>query len=71
MDKIWCHIADMKLPGIDTARFARLAQIAKLVLTIPHSNAAEERVFSVIRKIRHGDRAKLQKAPYHLWFPSN
>ena len=60
MDKIWGHIADMKLLGIDTARFARLAQIAKLVLTIPHSNAGEKHVFLVIHKIRHDDRAKLQ-----------
>ena len=60
MDRIWGHIADMKLPGMDSARFARLAEVAKLVLTIPHSNAREERVFSVIRKIRRDDRAKLQ-----------
>jgi len=60
MDRIWGHIADMKLPGIDSARFARLAEVAKLVLTIPHSNVGEERVFLVIRKIRRDDRAKIQ-----------
>ena len=60
MDRIWGHIADMTLPGMDTARFARLAEVAKLVLTMPHSNTGEERVFSVIRKIRRDDRAKLQ-----------
>ena len=60
MDRIWGHIADMKLPGMDTARFARLAKVAQLVLTIPHSNAGEEHVFSVIRKIRRDDRGKLQ-----------
>ena len=31
-----------------------------MVLTIPHSNAGEERVFSVIHKIKHDDRGKLQ-----------
>ena len=31
-------------------RFQRLVRVAKLVLTMPHSNAAEERVFSMIRK---------------------
>ena len=31
-------------------RFEKLGQVARLVLTIPHSNAAEERVFSIIRK---------------------
>jgi len=60
MDRIWSHISQMKLPGLDSARFAHLSPIAKLVLTIPHSNAAEERVFSVIRKIRRDDRGKLQ-----------
>ena len=60
MDRIWSHISQMKLPGLDSARFAHLSPIAKLVLTIPHSNAAEEPVFSVIRKIRRDDRGKLQ-----------
>ena len=31
-------------------RFPRLSKIALLVLTIPHSNAGEERVFSMIKK---------------------
>ena len=31
-------------------RFGKLSKTAMLVLTIPHSNAAEERVFSMIRK---------------------
>ena len=30
--------------------FSRLSKIAKLVLVLPHSNAGEERVFSIIRK---------------------
>lgn len=31
-------------------RFKKLCRIAKLVLVIPHSNADEERVFSMVRK---------------------
>ena len=31
-------------------RFGRLSRIAKLILVIPHSNASEERVFSVVKK---------------------
>ena len=34
--------------------------MAKVALRIPHSNAAEERVFSVIRKIKRDDRGKLK-----------
>ena len=36
MDRIWSHISQIKLPGMDSARFAYLSPIAKLVLTIPH-----------------------------------
>ena len=50
----------MKIPGMDVYRFSTLSKVAKVVLTIPHSNAGEERVFSTIRKIRREDRSKLQ-----------
>ena len=33
---------------------------AKVVLSIPHSNAGEDHVFSVIRKIKREDRGSLQ-----------
>lgn len=36
---------------MDIKRFGRLSKVAKVVLTIPHSNAGEERVFSTIRKL--------------------
>ena len=35
---------------MNTKRFSILAKVAKVVLTIPHSNAGEESVFSMIRK---------------------
>jgi len=31
-------------------RFPRLAKVAQLVLVIPHSNAQEDRVFSIVMK---------------------
>ena len=34
--------------------------MADVILTIPHSNAGEERVFLVIHKIRRDDRGNLQ-----------
>ena len=46
MDRIWCYLGEMKLPGMNTARFLRIA--------------GEERVFSVIHKIRRDDRGSLQ-----------
>ena len=60
MDTIWGYLAEMKLPRMNTERFGRLAKVAKVVLTIPHSNAGVERVFSIIRKIRQDDRARMQ-----------
>ena len=49
MDVIWHHLSSMKAPD-GTLRFYRLSQVAKLVMVIPHSNAQEERVFSMVRK---------------------
>lgn len=60
MDTIWGHLAEMKLPGLDVHRFSMLPTIAHVVLTIPHSNAGEERVFSIIHKIKRDDRGRLQ-----------
>ena len=39
----------MKAPD-STYRFSRLSQIAMLILVIPHSNAEEERIFSIVQK---------------------
>ena len=41
-------------------RFARLAKVALLVLTLPHSNAEEERVFSMITKNKTDFRPNLK-----------
>ena len=49
VDVIWNFIHCMKRPD-GQSQFPRLSSIALLVLTIPHSNATEERVFSLIRK---------------------
>ena len=60
MDTIWSSLCEMKIPGMDILRFHKLGKVAKVVLTILHSNAREERVFSVIHKIKRDDRGKLQ-----------
>jgi len=49
MDVIWHYIASMRCAD-GNLKFGRLSKIAKLVLCIAHSNAGEERVFSMIRK---------------------
>ena len=49
MDVIWKYIASMKCAD-GNKKFGRISKIAKLVLCIAHSNAGEERVFSMVRK---------------------
>ncbi len=49
MDITWSHMKSVKhLDG--SPMFQKLAQVALLVLTLPHSNAEEERVFSLVTK---------------------
>ena len=49
MDVIWAYLSTVK--NIDGQFiFEWLAKVALLVLTIPHSNAQEERVFSLVTK---------------------
>ena len=49
MDTIWAHLTSMYSPD-GMPRFSKLGNIAKLVLVLPHSNAEEERLFSMARK---------------------
>lgn len=42
-------------------KFRQVAQLAKLVLTIPHSNAGAERVFSIVNKNLTDARSCLDK----------
>ena len=43
-DAVWNQLGNMRRPD-GQLRFQRLARVAKLVLTMPHSNAGEERLF--------------------------
>ena len=48
-DIVWGHLQEMTT--LDGRKcFPMLSKVALLVLTIPHSNAGEERVFSMIKK---------------------
>lgn len=49
MDVIWNYLSSVRLPD-GSLCFPRLLKIAKLVLVIPHSNAEEERLLSLVRK---------------------
>ena len=49
----------MKDHAENTLLFPRLWKVVRLILTIPHSNAEEERVFSVVRKNKTSFRPRL------------
>ena len=55
MDVIWAFLSNMKTPDGCALRFPCLSKVCRLILLLPHSNAAKERVFSMIR---------LNKTPY-------
>ena len=59
MDITRGYLSELEIPGMNTKRFCMLVKVAKVVLTIPHSNAGEERVFSMIRKIKRDDRGRM------------
>ena len=49
MNVIWSHLMKMKDPSW-CPMFKNLARIALLVLTLPHPNTEDERVFSLVAK---------------------
>ena len=53
------HLANLNTPGTSVKRFHNLAKIAEIVLVIPHSNAEQERLFSIVRKNKSDSRSKL------------
>ena len=58
MDIIWSYLSGVK--NVDSStRFESLSRVAQLVLVIPHSNAGEERVFSLIKQNRTPCRSSL------------
>ena len=50
MDAIWGYLSKIQVIGSSELKFGRLGKVARAVLVIPHSNASEERVFSMVRK---------------------
>ena len=44
------NLATLKTPGSNDKEFDLLAKVARCIMTIPHSNASKERIFSLINK---------------------
>ena len=60
VDVLWYHIAQLKVPETSLCRFKYLPLLAEIVLVIPHSNAGQERLFSVVRKNKTDSRSSLK-----------
>ncbi len=60
VDVLWWHIANLKLSGTNTPRFKYLFRVAEVVVILPHSNAEEERLFSIVRKNKTDSRSSLK-----------
>ena len=50
VDVLWTYLKSIKKPGSHEHEFDLLFRVAEAVMTIPHSNAGEERIFSLINK---------------------
>ena len=59
MDVVWAHLVGMSSLATDEPTFPLLSIVARLVLVIPHCNAGEERVFSLINKNKTSFRPSL------------
>lgn len=60
LDVLWHYIQkEFLVAGTPRSKFHNLGRLAQLVLTLPHSNADEERVFSRIGKNKTKFRANL------------
>ena len=60
MDVLWWYISDMVVPGTNKKDFCHLLKVAELVLILPHSNAGEERLFSMVRKNKTDSRSSMK-----------
>ena len=60
VDILWWHLSQMVIPESSAKRFCNLQNVAELVVVLPHSNAGEERLFSMVRKNRTDSRSSLK-----------
>ena len=59
VDVLWHYLKDVKKPGTTEHQFDLLFRVAEVIMTIPHSNAGEERIFSLINKNKTPSRSSL------------
>lgn len=60
VDILWGYLKTIKKPGTNVFEYEQLFKVAEVVLSIPHSNAGEERIFSLITKNKTPARSSLK-----------
>ena len=60
VDYLWVYLRGVKEHGTNVFAFGQLFRVAEVVMTIPHSNDGEERIFSLINKSKTLTRSSLQ-----------
>ena len=58
LNQLWFFIGSMKNPD-GTKQFAKLFEVAMVILCIPHSNAVAEFIFSQVKKNKTAARSSL------------
>jgi hypothetical protein len=59
IDALWSYLRTVNTPGTKIPQFDLLFRVAETILTIPHSNASEERIFSYISKCKTPSRSSI------------
>ena len=59
-DVLWGYLRCLKTPGTTRNEFDLLFKVAEVVMTIPHLNAGEERIFSLISKNKTPSRSSMK-----------
>ena len=60
IDVLWGYLKRLKTPGTSSFEFSLIFKVSEAVMTIPHSNAHEERIFSLINKNKIPSRSSLK-----------
>lgn len=60
VDILWWYLSQMVIPESSAIRCCHLQKVAELVIVLPHSNAGEERLFSMVHKNKTDSRASLK-----------
>jgi hypothetical protein len=57
VDLMWNELTEQNFHG--EKKFANIGKLAKIVLSLPHSNAESERIFSVVNDVKTAKRNKI------------